>query len=142
MDALAHRWWDFPVQEILLCYKTKEILFQGGQWQHVKVLAKRWCSSSFKVILPFFQRKPCRPRVTLKKTSTEWFCNIFLPEENDPGFLGLHCFVKLPLKTFSVRYVTQNKSKTQYSTAFFLCVALHLIVLFLPIPNLHAVILM
>lgn len=88
--ALLSSWQNLPVQKNCRTSATIQVrcCVWEGTWQHVRVPVRRCWSPSFKAILLFFQGKPCGLNIILKSYSTDWFCNIFLPEGGCPAFLG------------------------------------------------------
>lgn len=121
MAALVHSWWTFPSRRFCIAIIHKEFSTMGGHWQHVTVPARRWWSPSFKAISPFFQEKLCRLSIILKRLPRISFVISFSVKEMVP--VSRDNVTKLPLKTYSVRYILQNKSKTKYPTIFLLCAA-------------------
>lgn len=87
-------------------------------------------SACGEVLLPIFQSniallpgKTMWAQYYIKNYSTDWFCNIFLPEGDGATLLGKHFLMNLPIKTFSVRYLIWNKSRTRYLTIFQFCIS-------------------
>lgn len=117
----------WAMQECLLQYPAGKIL-----------LSRRFCSAAIQVqdcvvgghlaacvsacrevVVPIFQSniallpaKTMWAQYYIKNYSTDWFCNIFLPEGDGPALLGQHFLMNLTIKTFSVRYLIWNESRT------------------------------